>query len=471
MKMLFFYYKSLLVLMLATFIFISGCKKEFLDKKPVMGNLIPTTLADFEGLLNNAAVINSTPSFAMFCADEYEYLSTDIWLAKEEVIRNSYNWTYNNYQTSQDWNNAYKILLYANTIITGINELEKTPANAARYGEVKGQAYFLRAHTFFQLAQVFAMPYNPATAANTPGIPLPLVVDANNPLPRASLEATYAQVLSDLEIAKASFSSDFNIKTTLGSKVAALGLLARVHLGMMNYDQAMVNAQEALKIKGTLLDYNTLNQNANTPFEGGNPEVLYTTTHGDAAVGYDFYALTYPQYGFTFKSRVNPKLLALYQENDTRLKLFFFVRDPGDQDRYIKALYQNIAMALVPFSGLATDEVYLILAECLARKQEVQPALDILRQLAEKRFPAGSVPVLTAVTPQAALDLVLLERRRELVYRGARWFDVRRLNVSGANITLSRDIDGTVYTLPPNDSRYALPIPLDEITKSGISQN
>jgi hypothetical protein len=471
MKKPFFYYKSLFVIALVAFVLLGSCKKEFLDKKPVMGNLIPKNLADFEGLLNNYMVINNAPGFSMFCADEYEYLSSDIWQAKDEVIRNCYNWKYSVYQSSLDWNNAYKILFYANTIITGINELEKTAANSARYGDVKGQAYFLRAHTFFQLAQVFAMPYDAKTAAAIPGIPLPLEVNANKPLPRASLAATYAQILSDLETAKASFSSDSNMKTTLGSKVAAMALLARVHLGMMNYDQAMENAGEALKIKGTLLDYNTLDENSNTPFEGGNPEVLYSTTHGDASVGYDFYALTYPNYGYTFKSKVSPKQLALYDSNDRRLKLYFFARNTGDPDRYIKALYQNTALGYVPFCGLATDEVYLILAECLARKLEVQPALDILNKLAEKRFPAGLVPVLTAPTPQAALDLVLLERRRELLYRGARWFDVRRLNVAGANITLSRDIDGVVYMLPPNDPRYALPIPLDEITKSGISQN
>jgi hypothetical protein len=471
MKKLFFYHKSFFFTVLAVFVLVSGCKKEFLDKKPVMGNMIPTTLADFEGLLNNVSVINSTPGFGIYCPDEYEYLSTAVWQARDEVIRNSYNWDNSVYKTSTDWNNGYKILLYANTVIAGVNVLDRTAANSAKYGDVKGQAYFLRAYTFFQLAQVFAMPYNVNSAAATPGIPLPLEVNANNPLTRSSLEATYAQILSDLETAKASFSSDVSEKTTLGSKVATLALLARVHLGMMNYDKAMENATAALKIKGELLDYNKLNVSSNTPFDAGNPEVLYNTTHGDSGVGYDFYALTYPTYGYTFKSRVNPNLIALYKPNDLRLKLYFFVRSASDQNRYIKALYQNTTITFSSFSGLATDEVYLILAECLARKQEIQPSLDILKKLADNRFPPGLLPVISATTSQEALDLVLQERRRELVYRGARWFDVRRLNVSGANITLSRTIDGIVYTLPPNDRRYALPIPLDEITRSGISQN
>ena len=198
MKKPFFYYKSLFIIALVAFVLLGSCKKEFLDKKPVMANLIPESLADFEGLLNNYSVINNTQSFSMFCGDEYEYLSTSIWQAKDEPIRNSYNWNSTVYQTSLDWNNSYKTLLYANTIITGLNNLAETPANAVKYGDVKGQAYFLRAHTFFQIAQAFAMPYDAKNAAATPGIPLPLEVDANKPLQRSSLALTYAKILSDL---------------------------------------------------------------------------------------------------------------------------------------------------------------------------------------------------------------------------------------------------------------------------------
>ena len=43
--------------------------------------------------------------------------------------------------------------------------------------------------------------------------------------------------------------------------------------------------------------------------------------------------------------------------------------------------------------------------------------------------------------------------------------------MEGANITLKRDLDGTIYTLPPNDPRYVMPIPQDEINLSHIEQN
>jgi hypothetical protein len=36
---------------------------------------------------------------------------------------------------------------------------------------------------------------------------------------------------------------------------------------------------------------------------------------------------------------------------------------------------------------------------------------------------------------------------------------------------LKRTVNGTEYSLAPNDARYVMPIPDDEITRSGIIQN
>jgi len=471
MKIAALYKNIFLVFSLASLVLLAGCKKEFLEKKPIMGNLIPKTLKEFEGLLNNYSVINKTPNFAILCADEYQFLTREIWLSSDEVIQNSYNWNHSFYEVSDDWNNGYKTLLYANTVITGLNEVVKTPANQSQYGNIKGQAYFLRAYTFFNLVQVFALPYDAGSAGSTPGIPLPLEVNPNKPLQRATLADTYAQVISDLEIAISSFSDDVSLKPTLGSKVAAHAFLARVYLSAMNYPKAMESAKASLAIKGELLDYNTLDQASPNAFDVVNPELLFNTTHGHFAVNYDFYAINYGNYGYDFKTKVNPDLISLYDPNDLRLKLFYFTRTAGDADKYIKNLYQVSTLSFAPFSGLATDEVYLILAECLARNNETEAAMDILNKIALKRFPAGFVPVFSTSDKEEALRLVLLERRKQLVYRGSRWLDVRRLNKGGANITLSRTVGEDRYTLPPNDKRYALPIPLSEISFSGIQQN
>jgi len=66
----------------------------------------------------------------------------------------------------------------------------------------------------------------------------------------------------------------------------------------------------------------------------------------------------------------------------------------------------------------------------------------------------------------------LKERRKELLFRGLRWTDLRRLNLDPRfAVTLARNVSGQIYSLPPEDPRYAWPIPDDEIQASGIPQN
>ncbi len=70
-----------------------------------------------------------------------------------------------------------------------------------------------------------------------------------------------------------------------------------------------------------------------------------------------------------------------------------------------------------------------------------------------------------------ALKTILTERRKELVFRGLRWSDIKRLNRDGYNITLSRTVNGQTITLPPHDLRYAIAIPEEIIELTEIQQN
>ncbi len=124
------------------------------------------------------------------------------------------------------------------------------------------------------------------------------------------------------------------------------------------------------------------------------------------------------------------------------------------------------------FSGLATDEMFLIKAECLARKGRITESMDLLNGLLIRRWNKTKVYVPYIATGSAdALRIVLLERRKELMMRGLRWMDVKRLNKEGANITFTRTLNGKLYQLSPNDLRFALPIPEDVISLSGMEQN
>ena len=97
--------------------------------------------------------------------------------------------------------------------------------------------------------------------------------------------------------------------------------------------------------------------------------------------------------------------------------------------------------------------------------------MDDLNKLMIRRWTNGSFIPFTATTPKDALNKVLTERRKELVFRRLRWMDIKRLNKEGANIKLRRNINDRQYSLAPNNLRFALPIPEEVILISGMAQN
>jgi len=65
-----------------------------------------------------------------------------------------------------------------------------------------------------------------------------------------------------------------------------------------------------------------------------------------------------------------------------------------------------------------------------------------------------------------------LERRKELIFRGLRWSDLRRLNMDTRfAVTLKRKVNNKEFLLLPKDARYTLQIPISVIKSSGIQQN
>lgn len=118
-----------------------------------------------------------------------------------------------------------------------------------------------------------------------------------------------------------------------------------------------------------------------------------------------------------------------------------------------------------------TDEIYLIRAECYARNGDKTNALKDLNDLLITRFKTGTFVPFTASTPEEALNIILQERKKTLVLRGLRWIDIKRLNLEGRNISITRKVDGITYTLPPNDPRFAVPLHSILVGDYGYQQN
>lgn len=439
-------------------LFTGACKK-YLDKIPDKSLATPSSAADFWALMDYDFMSNnSTPALNNMGADEY-YMTTTKWQAAYPLVRNAYNWQSDLYQGAsiEDWNQPYHNIYTANIILNGVQRIKGT-TSVQELGYLQGSALFYRAFYFYALQETFGQPYRPESASSDLGIPLRLTEDLNEKVPRASVQTTFEQILSDLKQAAILVPVQVTPKRNRPSLAAVYTLLARVYLTMQQYGLSGAYADSALQQYPTLLDYNTVNATAKMPFAlTGNAEVIFQCS------GYDSYNIVY-----TANSIIDSALYSFYQRGDLR-KAVLFRAAPSGGTYYFKGNYSGRTN---PFSGLATDELYLIKAEVAARNNDVATGLRYLNTLREKRWKSGSYVPLGAVDARQVLQLTLRERRMELVFRGQRWSDLRRLNQDPQlAITLKRMVDGNTYLLPPGDVKYTYPIPDDEIRMAGLQQN
>lgn len=446
-----------IILFLCTMIYLfnlSSCKK-YLDAKPDKSLQVPSSVTDLQALLDYGNYMNgyNGVSFGEASADNY-YLSDDSYNQLSEENRNAYIWNNKNYSNfPNDWAFVYNIVNVSNVVLDNIRTIPATAQNQQAWNNAKGDALFFRAYSFLQGAFIFCKAYDESTAEKDYGMALRLTADFNVPSTRSNLKDTYIRIIEDLE-ASAALLPDLPVHDFRPSKASAFALLARTFLSMRKYDSCLKYADLSLKIKSDLMDYNSLSVDDYYPFARFNEEVLFDNTISQASY-YD----TDPYY-----ARIDSELYNSYAVNDLRKDLFFRQENTGYSFKGSYAAYSL-------FIGIATDEVYLMRAESNARLANKDAALNDLNTVMEKRWSAGTFIPFSAATSAEALNIILQERRKELLFRNLRWMDIKRLNKEGANITLKRGIDGQTYTLPPNDNRFALSLPADIVKMTGMPQN
>jgi tetratricopeptide (TPR) repeat protein len=314
MKLSIITYIGLHLLLLTT-----SCSKEaeFLDAKPSISLVVPTTLDDYQKLLYNEGVFNSTgaPFMGLVTTDEY-YVTPAYWASCPINERNVY--TYKNGDiwesafTFTDWNNPYNQVRYANTVLDGIAKINPGATQQLQYNQIKGQALFFRSFAFYNLIQTFAMPFDSTTYSTNLGIPLRLSSDFNVSVQRSTIKECYDQILSDLNDALSLLPavSDY---PTQPNKTAGNALMARIYLAIRNYPKALQYSSAALNLNNTLVDYNTLTPATTYLSTTYMKEDLYQSSMSNAVVT-----------SFSGSTMVDSVLYSFYDDvNDLRKTVFF----------------------------------------------------------------------------------------------------------------------------------------------------
>jgi starch-binding outer membrane protein, SusD/RagB family len=223
--------KNILQYILAV-VFLSACSQDFLDTEP----LTKKVDANFYQTPEDAQLALTAIYATLTSVETME----DFFFVSELMSDHRFgggrldNQTYNAVsmfkkvdpnQYVNAWSTSYKGIFRANMLLQNIDQVEWADENQRK--QVHGEALFLRAHIYFNLARMFG------------NIPLVLQSAPVN-LPQAAPDMLYGQIAQDLKNAIETFpSTPFNQipVTELGhaTKWAAEGLMARVFLFYTGY--------------------------------------------------------------------------------------------------------------------------------------------------------------------------------------------------------------------------------------------
>lgn len=430
----------------------------FLEVKPNARMVVPGTLEDCALLLYDYTTMNcSYPSLGEVSADDY-FLPFENWEAVSITDeKNAYVWLDEAPVLNNQWQGAYKVVFTANQVLDVIKGIPLA-TDQDLYDRVKGAAHFYRAFAFHQLLSTYAQAYTKETASSKPGIPIRLSPDLDEKTERATLAECYEQMERDYQTA-VRYLPSFNPMKGQPAKAAAYAGLSRMYLEQQTYDKAMVYADSSLQLQKGLLDYNTLNSWAGAPIPEFNVEVLFSAS--------SIFTMALIQ----GNARVDSILYDSYESIDLRKQVYFNPNYELPTVSYdIKATYDRTQAGI--FVGLTVSEVLLIKAESATRLGQYDKALQAINLLRKNRIIKDKYTDVSITDDPALLTFILDERRKELVFRGLRWADLKRLNQNkSTERVLHRKLGDQAYTLSPNSLSYALLIPQDVISESGIEQN
>lgn len=218
-----------------------SCEK-FLDIEP-QGKIIPKTVEDFRKVLTSAYQgYPKHKSLTNFRTDEV-FIEANGENFGFLGVKDVYTFQDANpdKQTLEfGYDQFYKTIFYANqTINEGVNTMETGDEKE----QLLGEAYAIRAMAYFDLTNLYAKPYNPATASTDLAIVLQNKIDIENRKPKSTMTEVYAQVHSDIDMAKKHLKVTYYDagKNYRFTQAAIYALEARVNLYQQEYEAALVS--------------------------------------------------------------------------------------------------------------------------------------------------------------------------------------------------------------------------------------
>ena len=365
-----------------------------------------------------------------------------------------------NYQTASEftsstssstvtWKSPYIVIGRANRIIAAAEggALSDAAEAKATIDQYAAEAKVLRALAHFDLVRIYGKPYTEDQGASH-GVPLVTEVLESNAKPaRSTVAEVYTQVVKDLTEAISSNALATETEPGYVSVWGAKAILSRVYLNMGDYANALSVAEDIIKNSGAALwtrDQYFKAWDAGTPNES---EFLFRLNVSGSTDNNDLNGIGNLQGRDGYKEMVATKKfvdMLSADANDVRNDMFL----PATADKEVAAFGTNKVylnklrgqggnlrnVTIIPIIRLS--EVYLTAAECAFRTNDKAKAVEYLNDLVKNRTTSASA---LATESDITLDRILIERRKELIGEGQRYFDALRCNETIVRYTSDAD--------------------------------
>lgn len=371
------------------------------------------------------------------------------------------------------WTNYYTTIMRANTIIANIGTLVvETQEDMAVKDDILGQAYAVRALCYFDLARLYGYPYLKDNGASLGAVILTTVVSpSESKQPRSTVAQTYTQIEKDLAEALPRLSTDKNDGHF--NYWAAKMLQGKVALYKGDYSTAFSACKEVIEESPYRLVPNSeylaywgkqcddesvlellVTNTGDIDNDGGFYTIYHDLWFDDKAAGHDIIPTKKWRELFAdTPNDVRAQMIAYDDVNDGVVKTgeYWLKKFIGNKDLGYTFRRNN------PRVFRITD-AYLMAAEAGIESGQQIKANEYLNAVIQRADP-------TAQDVVATYELVQLERQKEFIGEGHRFFDVMR---RGGTIVRDESIDRHDFAGNPrqvitwDDMRVVLPISATE---------
>jgi starch-binding outer membrane protein, SusD/RagB family len=377
-------------------------------------------------------------------------------------------WTINNFGVGFNiWGNNYAAINEANYIL---NTDLTTLTTLVEANQLRGEALFLRALLYFDLARVYG--YEPGREVNGFDLSVIIRTEGVSTASQADFRArsknteVYAFIESDLKEAITLLTGTNRLRV---NAAAANALLSRVYLYQSKWAEAEAAATVAIgATPATLVNSSAVASNYRTSFTSApHPESVFELAYNaqTETLGFNesLNSLTLRQGGPVAGSGgwgdviPTPDLLSIFRPEDSRLENFISDTKQGQTALFSRKYVGSVGPFTDNVALIRLSELYLIRAEARVRQggAKLADGLADLNLIRSRRFPASFNSAISTTNQQTAIDAIFTERRLELFFEGHRFFDLKR---TGQDIR-----KGPTGPIQYTDVRVLAPIPQAQV--------